>query len=406
MSSGERPIGTAKGEQLDTEALCQNPPSNRRKERACASNEAHCLTSDCDLKRKSRTRIRNKPEPLGSAGHHGHPRGKQDPKPHGALGTGPGQSLRVGPLFVLENRPHATGRSQALAGSAGSEHSLEGTLRSATGLRDLRVAFERPGLGGNRGRLAGICRQLGRRQDGWPCHGQLATTDFGKAIHCFNLAGAVPSHGNPPPPPKREDTPSLMNCFEMGRLWWTPENFLRPMPLLYDNVVTSWTSVNRCCHFWDVSEFIAEAKTTQHPALPSHAKCGTTIHRCAKHATGSGSLSEIAKHMHQGKNAILQCPKLPLTLSVPDTHQHSICMPNCWLYNHHNHENPIQPLPCLQTSTAPPPIPCQPPPPPLLMRDPPKKDFWDGTPPPAKVKWQMPQHARAMRRTKMLLFSP
>ena len=29
MSSGERPIGAAKGKQSDTEALCQTPPPQR-----------------------------------------------------------------------------------------------------------------------------------------------------------------------------------------------------------------------------------------------------------------------------------------------------------------------------------------------------------------------------------------
>ena len=53
---------------------------------------------------------------------------------------------------------------------------------------------------------------------------------------------------------------TLMSCVEMGQLWWTPEKFFQPMPLLYDSVVTSWTSVNVCCHFWDISEFMAEAK--------------------------------------------------------------------------------------------------------------------------------------------------
>ena len=49
----------------------------------------------------------------------------------------------------------------------------------------------------------------------------------------------------------------------------------------------------------------------------------------------------------------------------------------CWLYNHHNHQNPVQPLPCLKASTAPPPIPCQPPP--LNERPPP--------PPPRVTSW-------------------
>ena len=41
MSSGERPIGAAKGKQADTEALCQPPPPSGQSTRpnACCSGE-------------------------------------------------------------------------------------------------------------------------------------------------------------------------------------------------------------------------------------------------------------------------------------------------------------------------------------------------------------------------------
>ena len=80
------------------------------------------------------------------------------------------------------------------------------------------------------------------------------------ASHRIDLAGGgggLPSHGKSPP---NERTPPLMSCFEMGQLRWTPEKIFQPMPLLYDSIVTSSAFVNGCCHFWDVSEFMAEAK--------------------------------------------------------------------------------------------------------------------------------------------------
>ena len=39
MSSGERPIGAAKGKQSDTEALCQPPPPPVAQARACPSTQ-------------------------------------------------------------------------------------------------------------------------------------------------------------------------------------------------------------------------------------------------------------------------------------------------------------------------------------------------------------------------------
>ena len=53
MSSGERPIGAAKGTQSDIEALCQNPPRGRAPRAGTKSTAESDPSKKCKKKKKA-----------------------------------------------------------------------------------------------------------------------------------------------------------------------------------------------------------------------------------------------------------------------------------------------------------------------------------------------------------------